>query len=152
MHKTIYDRMDARYAPIREESVAELVDFMLIRANKLIRREYKTDIYHVTEEMLEEAQRQIDALCQDSIQQFNRGLKKLFFIIPRRMKKVTDYLADDQSDFSKIMEREQKLLDAMAAQVKTMTVLDGTEKRYDQTILEKSSIRITPCTPEQRCV
>ena len=149
MHKTIYDRMDARYAPIPVESVAELVDFMLTRANKLIRREYKMDIHHVTEEMLEEAQKQIDALCQDSIQQFNRGLEKLFFIIPRRMKKVTDYLADDQSDFSKIMGREQKLLDAMAAQVKTMTVPDGTEKRYDQTILEKCSIRITPCTPEQ---
>jgi len=70
--------------------------------------------------MVDEAQSILNNLNTNmSVKDFNEKLIKLFTTIPRKMKKVQDYLANNENEFTTIIKREQDLLDVMRGMVIT---------------------------------
>ena len=138
------------YKPIENKDIAAVVEFLREQARETVRKNYTVGSDSVTQDMVDEAQAKLDYIfkCATSItvQQFNDELIELFHIIPRRMSQVQDYLADNTSDFGKIIEREQKLLDVMAGQVvaKVTTVNEDNGGDKEQTILEAMGLEFSP--------
>lgn len=76
-----------------------------------------------TKSQMLEAQKVLNNLNNlNNIGNFNRELTSLFEIIPRSMKRVQDFLAKDNKDINKIIQREQDALDAMDSSNITQTV------------------------------
>jgi len=109
--------------------------------------------------MISEAQKVINILCRKDIfhdeETFNDKLIRLFHIIPRSMRDVNDHLLDDINDedsYSKVIEREQNLLDVMQSQVGLVSINeDGYEQEAnkDLTILNAIGIRVKPCNEKE---
>lgn len=151
-----YYKVESRYSEefkkIPDSKVANLVDYLIRKARQFVKREYNFEISQTTTAMIKDVQRHIDMLMDEnvSVWRFNDILLEIFQIIPRKMGNVKEYLAKDVSDYPRIIENEQKILDAMAGQVYSGTVTtapDGASP--DKTILENSGIEIRPCTPEE---
>jgi poly [ADP-ribose] polymerase len=91
--------------------------------------------------MVDVAQGIIDELANNSatVDEFNANLLKLFTVIPRKMGDVRDYLADKTDDFSKIITKEQDLLDVMRGQIYVKPEIEpvATTEKKQQTILEE---------------
>jgi poly [ADP-ribose] polymerase len=91
--------------------------------------------------MVDAAQKVIDELANNSatVDEFNANLLKLFTVIPRKMGDVRDYLADKTDDFSKIITKEQDLLDVMRGQIYVKPEIEPTvtTEKKQQTILEE---------------
>ena len=88
----------------------------------MVNANYSISSSAVTPAMITEAQGIINSLAtnqQASTQVFNSYLIKLFNTLPRKMKKVQEYLAVSQSQFGSIITREQDMLDGIAAMVPT---------------------------------
>ena len=138
------------YKPIENKDIAAVVEFLREQARETVRKNYTVGSDSVTQDMVDEAQAKLDYIFRRAtsitVQQFNDELIELFHIIPRRMSQVQDYLADNTSDFGKIIEREQKLLDVMAGQVvaKVTTVNEGNSGNKNQTILEAMGLEFFP--------
>ena len=76
----------------------------------------------VTSSMLEEAQSNLDRLIQENnIIDANKLLLDIFSILPRKMEKVQNYLANKKTDLDNIIKREQTLLDSLKSSVITKT-------------------------------
>ena len=138
------------YKPIENKDIAAVVEFLREQARETVRKNYTVGSDSVTQDMVDEAQAKLDYIFRRAtsitVQQFNDELIELFHIIPRRMSQVQDYLADNTSDFGKIIEREQKLLDVMAGQVvaKVTTVNEDNGGDKEQTILEAMGLEFSP--------
>lgn len=145
---------DTEYIPVPDKAIAEIVDRLRAFATKVIAANYKVSTKHVTQRMVDEAQRLIDSLLSITcISIFNQKLLELFAVIPRRMSNVADYLAKEADDFEKIIRKEQSLLDTLKGQMITDEIDDeedkkDTVKEYKNniTILEAFGIKIEPTT------
>jgi len=105
--------------------------------------------------MIDEAQITLNNLIEaDSLVSFNKILVNLFTIIPRKMYKVIDYLANKNEDFTDIIQKEQDLLDVMKGQViqEAIVTEDLVEDSptYNQTILDVMGLRIEEITNEEK--
>ena len=109
------------FKDIENKVIAQIVERLQDMANKTIQKNYRVESVAVTQAMVDKAQDHIDKMAnrgdQYTLREFNDDLVKLFGIIPRKMSEVSDYLAGDKSEFSKILSREQDLLDVMKGQV-----------------------------------
>lgn len=109
------------FSVIQNLSVRSIIKRLFDYANKVVQASYKVSASVVTQGMVDKAQEYIDYLAQNyekmSLKEFNEYLIKIFTVIPRRMSKVNDYLADNNNDFIKLIDREQDTLDAMRGQV-----------------------------------
>lgn len=145
---------DHEYKPIPEKAVAEIVDRLQAFAKKVIRSNYDVQMNQVTQTMIDEAQELIDRLVTlKDVTTFNQCLLELFAVIPRKMSNVNNYLAHstDGSEFEKIIDKEQSLLDTLRGQVvviEMQTEENETEYEHNCTILEAFGIEITPTTEE----
>ena len=92
----------------------------------------------VSSKMISAAQKIINNIgLQQSMEAVNDLLKKLYVIIPRKMKNVSDYLIADMKQIGDVIEREQELLDIMASQVDD---LDNSNDK--KTILEANGLSV----------
>lgn len=114
---------------ITNSIVKQLIDELQAYANKTVVENYSIAKDLVTQKQVDNAQIIINNIVsllksksdKDTI---NKSLIELYTIIPRRMKKVQDYLlsgvstSDELNSAYKLIEHEQELLDTMAGQVK----------------------------------
>lgn len=132
---------ESPYREIENAAVKAIVEKLQSLARDTIRKNYTVKASAVTQEMVDRAQEIIDALANNSatVDEFNANLLKLFTVIPRKMGDVRDYLADKTDDFSKIITKEQDLLDVMRGQiyVKLEIEPEATVEKKQQTILEE---------------
>lgn len=147
-------KKDKEYKPIPDNVVKMIVDRLQAMARSTIEANYKIKSSVVTHAMINEAQNCLNKLSKTkTVPTFNKWLLELFAILPRKMSEVSNYLAETKEDFSKIIEREQDLLDVMAGQVQTHVVEtenQETENMPEQTILEAMGIEIKPVTTDEQ--
>jgi poly [ADP-ribose] polymerase len=142
------------YQEIQDKAIREIVSRLQQMANDTIIKNYSVKSASVTQAMVDEAQSIIDELVNiKTLEEFNYKLISIFFVIPRKMGRVRDYLAKDESDFAKIIQREQNLLDVMRGQICTIPAVSADEdKDKDQhamTILEENGIEFEKCSDEE---
>lgn len=152
---------DGGYKPIADDMVRRVIDELQRYANSVIKSNYSVSANEVSPAMVEEARDILFALNRTkhrcSLTLFNDELLKLFSVIPRAMRNVSDCLAQSPDDYDEIICREQKVLDVMAQQVgqysslsKRMKQADSSEYGDpDHTILEAYGLDIRPCTDEE---
>lgn len=136
------------FLPIPDETIRAFVDWLVGCSRECIRRNYTVEIVEVSHEMIDSGRQMLSQLSRcDSVEQFNAQLIELFHVIPRKMKKVCEYTANEPEDFGKILQREEELLDVLESQVKHFTVHN--QKVSDKTILEELGIEMFIATKEQ---
>ena len=132
---------ESPYREIENEAVRLIVEKLQSLARDTIRKNYTVKASAVTQDMVDAAQKIIDELANSSstIDEFNANLLKLFTVIPRKMGDVRDYLADKTDDFSRIITKEQDLLDVIRGQIYVKPEIEPvvTTEKKQQTILEE---------------
>ena len=132
---------ESPYKEIENEAVRLIVEKLQSLARDTIRKNYTVKASAVTQDMVDAAQKIIDELANNSatVDDFNANLLKLFTVIPRKMSDVRYYLADKTEDFSKIITKEQDLLDVMRGQIYVKPEVEPTvtTEKKQQTILEE---------------
>lgn len=143
-------RPKSPYKEIENPSIREIVRRLQQMAHDAIEANYTISSNKVTQTMVDEAQGIIDNLLSvNVVEQFNEMLLKLFRTIPRKMTSVYNFLASDVEDFSKIISREQDLLDVMKGhiiQAFPISVEDAEVEVNNHTILDALGLEITECT------
>lgn len=132
---------ESPYREIENEAVRLIVEKLQSLARETINKNYTVKASAVTQDMVDAAQKIIDELANNSatVDDFNASLLKLFTVIPRKMSDVRYYLADKTDDFSKIITKEQDLLDVMRGQIYVRPEIEPTVaiEKKQQTILEE---------------
>ena len=139
----------SEYKEIENKVIAEIVERLQSMARKAISENYTISSNKVTQVMVDEAQNVLTSLLTISkVEEFNDVLLKLFTVIPRKMGNVQDYLARTDNDFSKIIQKEQDLLDVMKGQVVQKQIIEESandEKQNENTILEQLGLVFEEC-------
>jgi len=137
------------YIDIQNNIIKKIVERLQAMAKDAIEKNYTISSNKVTQAMIDEAQDLLTKLSNETtIEKFNSLLLELFKVIPRKMKKVADNLAETKTQFARIIEGEQDLLDVMKGQVVTKAVIDEeqkTEVTNDFTILEALGLEFEEC-------
>lgn len=140
------------YAPVKDEAVQELLDLLITSSREFMKQNYSVSVSEITEKMVKEAERDIEFLneiamnpkAHHTLYEFNEKLQELFTDVPRNMRKVSDYLAETEADFDKIIQRETEMLDNVKGaivQAKTPQI-----ENKDQTVLEAYGLSVRPVT------
>ena len=139
----------SEYKEIENKVIAEIVDRLQSMARKAISDNYTISSNKVTQAMIDEAQNVLTSLLSISdVKSFNDTLLSLFTVIPRKMSNVKYYLADKKEDFSKIIQKEQDLLDVMKGQVVQKQIVDEyieNDSPAEITILEQMGLVFEEC-------
>lgn len=142
----------SEYKEIENKVIAEIVERLQAMARKAISENYTISSNKVTQAMVDEAQAILTSLLSiEDKSEFNNTLLKLFTVIPRKMGSVRSYIAQDDTQFAKIISREQDLLDIMKGQVVQKKVIEEVKDDkplYDRTILEQLGLEFEECTIE----
>lgn len=140
---------------VQNLSVREIVKRLWDYANKTIQSAYSVRAEAVTQAMIDAAQEKIDYIAANyknwSVEEFNKNLNELFIIVPRKMKRVSDCLVSNSSEYDKKLSEEQSLLDTMAGQVykpKAKIVDTDSEIKASESILQKMGITMEDVTQE----
>lgn len=143
------------FALVQNLSVREIVKRLWDYANKTIQSAYSVRAEAVTQAMIDAAQEKIDYIAANyknwSVEEFNKNLNELFIIVPRKMKRVSDCLVSDSSEYDKKLSEEQSLLDTMAGQVykpKAKIADTDSEIKASESILQKMGITMEEATQE----
>ena len=116
------------FSGINEKEVVELLKYLTDCSKAIIKKNYLVSLESVTEVQLEEAQSIINKLTKeiqhkDNHDKFNKLLLDLYTTLPRKMRKVQDYLIESTSTkmgieyARKVIYEEQSLLSTLASQV-----------------------------------
>lgn len=144
------------YLDIPNQVIASIVSRLQSMARQAIVDNYTISSNKVTQIMIDEAQLTLNNLMSaDTVELFNNTLVGLFKIIPRKMGKVKDYLAEKKNDFGEIIQKEQDLLDVMRGQVVQQTVVKEEEDTQEevvnnQTILDVMGLRFEEITQAEK--
>ena len=142
----------SEYKEIENKVIAEIIERLQAMARKAISENYTISSNKVTQAMVDEAQTILTSLLSiEDKSEFNNTLLKLFTVIPRKMGSVRSYIAQDDTQFAKIISREQDLLDIMKGQVVQKQVIEEVKDDkplYDRTILEQLGLEFEECTVE----
>lgn len=140
------------FKDIEDAAIREIVRRLQSFAKSSVEKNYEVSSDKVTQAMVDEAQKILDNLAHvKDLGEFNETLVKLFRTIPRKMDKVQHFLAENKSQYHKIISREQDTLDVMRGQVIQRVTADGTDVETNdgaKTILDSLGMQITPCTAE----
>lgn len=147
----------SEYREIENRAIAEIVERLQAMARKAISDNYTISSNKVTQAMVDEAQDVLTSLIDaKDVDTFNETLLKLFTVIPRKMGNVKDYLAEKSDDFSRIIQKEQDLLDVMKGQVVQKQMIDENSERDDiqneNTILEQLGLVFEECSTKDIAV
>ncbi len=131
------------FKEIENKNIATIVYRLRQMASETIANNYTISANKVTQAMIDSAQSVINELITTKdIAKFNTKLLELFSIIPRKMGKVSDYLAQNNDVIYDILKSEQDLLDVMRGQV-SQNITTGSTKSpntQDVTILESMGL------------
>lgn len=140
----------SEYKEIENKVIAEIVERLQSMARKAISENYTISSNKVTQAMVDEAQTILTSLLTiEDREIFNQTLLKLFTVIPRKMSSVSSYIAHDDTQFAKIISREQDLLDIMKGQVVQKQVIEEVKDDKpinDKTILEQLGLEFEECS------
>lgn len=143
---------ESPYKEIENAAIKAIVEKLQSLARETIRKNYTVKASAVTHDMVDAAQKIIDALANFSstVEEFNNNLLKLFTVIPRKMGNVRDYLANKPEDFAQIISKEQDLLDVMRGQIYVKHDDEPTEtvEKKQQTILEELGLEMEEATAD----
>ena len=143
---------ESPYKEIENAAIRAIVEKLQNMARETIRKNYTVKASSVTQDMVDAAQKIIDALANNSatIEEFNANLLNLFTVIPRKMGNVRDYIANKAEDFAQIISKEQDLLDVMRGQiyVKQDDEPIETVEKKQQTILEELGLDMEEATAD----
>ena len=143
---------ESPYKEIENAAVRAIVEKLQAMARETIQKNYTVKASAVTQDMVDAAQKVIDALANNSatVEEFNANLLKLFTVIPRKMGNVRDYLANKSEDFAQIISKEQDLLDVMRGQIYIKQDDEPTEtvEKKQQTILEELGLVMEETTAD----
>ena len=143
---------ESPYKEIENAAIKAIVEKLQSLARETINKNYTVKASAVTQDMVDAAQKIIDELANNSttIDEFNANLLKLFTVIPRKMSDVRYYLADKTDDFSKIIAKEQDLLDVMCGQIYVKPEIEptATVEKKQQTILEELDLVMEEATKD----
>jgi poly [ADP-ribose] polymerase len=143
---------ESPYKDIENAAIKAIVEKLQSLARETINKNYTVKASAVTQDMVDAAQKIIDELANNSttIDDFNANLLKLFTVIPRKMSDVRYYLADKTDDFSKIITKEQDLLDVMRGQIYVKPEIEPTVtvEKKQQTILEELGLVMEEATKD----
>lgn len=147
----------SEYREIENKAIAEIVERLQAMARKAISDNYTISSNKVTHAMVDEAQDVLTSLIDaKDVDTFNETLLKLFTVIPRKMGNVKDYLAEKSDDFSRIIQKEQDLLDVMKGQVVQKQMIDENSEQDDiqneNTILEQLGLVFEECSTKDIAV
>ena len=141
---------------VQNLSVREIVKRLWDYANKTIQSAYSVRAEAVTQAMIDAAQEKIDYIAANyknwSVEEFNKNLNELFIIVPRKMKRVSDCLVSNSSEYDKKLSEEQSLLDTMAGQVykpKAKIADTDSEIKASDSILQKMGITMEDVTQDE---
>lgn len=161
-HLKVDDSAIQQFVGVSDTAVAKLVADLQKYANNLIQQTYLVSAGAVTLAQIEEAQRVLDLLVSyitnhqnliegTFVKQVNDILTKLFTVIPRKMKNVSDHLLfkKDETVLKRIIDDEQSSLDAMEGQVKALQ-LQKTNIDTSSTILDAMGIKISSVDDNER--
>lgn len=149
-----------KFSVIKNESVRKIIKRLWEFANNTVQSSYKVTSEQVTQAMVDKAQEILDELSTyyktSSREDFNKDLKKLFAVIPRKMRRIRDYLLSENGTLEereRILQREQDTLDAMRGMVyKPKSVQEKhqeqTEDAPEQSILDEMGIEMEDCSEE----
>lgn len=142
---------DSIYSEIQDKYINEIVERLQNMARQTISANYNITSDNVTKAMVDKAQDILTSLTNSKdISKFNEILLQLFEVIPRKMKKVSEFLAKSEEDFSKIIQTEQDLLDVMKGQVYQNSITQSNEEEQNKdntpkvTILEAMGLEFEP--------
>lgn len=144
----IEEKKNTGFKEIENRVIAEIVERLQKMAKQTIIQNYNISSDKVTQAMVNEAQECIEGLLKiTDLDSFNKSLLNLFTVIPRKMGNVKDHLASSKLDFSKIIQKEQDLLDVMKGQVHQKEVVEQSNdvKCSDKTILDSLGLVFEEC-------
>lgn len=125
------------YKPISNVAIRNLIDSLREVCAQDVSKKYIISPVNVSESMLCASKKEIELLeSENDLLKFNDILLRIFTILPRRMEKVSLYLANTNSDYNRIIIREKKLLDNMILQVKL------NNNSSDQTVLDALKLTV----------
>lgn len=140
------------YQPVENSDVQELLDLLISSSREFMQKNYTVSATEITEKMVNEAQRDVNELGRiasagtpNALYRFNEKLQELFTDVPRKMTRVSDYLATTEADFDKIIAREQEMLDNVRGAIVQTQIADKTQGK-DMTVLEAYGLDIRPVT------
>ena len=143
---------ESPYREIENAAIRAIVEKLQSMARETIQKNYTVKASSVTQDMVDAAQKIIDALANNSstVEEFNNNLLKLFTVIPRKMGNVRDYLANKTEDFAQIISKEQDLLDVMRGQIYVKQDDEPTTvvEKKQQTILEELGLEMEETTAD----
>lgn len=143
---------ESPYKEIENATIKAIVEKLQSLARETIKKNYTVKASAVTQDMVDAAQKIIDELTNNNVtvDEFNGNLLKLFTVIPRKMSDVRYYLADKTDDFSKIITKEQDLLDVMRGQIYVKPEIEPTVavEKKQQTILEELGLVMEETTKD----
>ena len=120
-----------KYKMLDNNKVQALIDYLVSCSRKIVEKNISVSFETVSQKQISEAQKAIsEASKSDDLEEIRNILKKMFVIIPRKMKNVADFLPKEIADVPKMLEREQELLDALR------TVKGEKTVEPDKTILD----------------
>ena len=141
------------YKPIKNEAINNMIQEIRDASVQFMKKYYTVKAQDVTQKMIDEAYVVIQQLKDNTTNtyRFNRQLEDLFNKVPRKMNKVSEYIAKDEKDFDKIIEREEELLDSLEKIVQSQKsdVKNNQKAKSNQTILEANDLVIRPVTFEE---
>ena len=143
---------ESPYKEIENAAIRAIVEKLQAMARETIQKNYTVKASSVTQDMVDAAQKIIDALANNSatVEEFNENLLKLFTVIPRKMGNVRDYISNKPEDFAQIISKEQDLLDVMRGQIYIKQDDEPTEtvEKKQQTILEELGLAMEDATAD----
>lgn len=145
-----------KFSSIKIESIRNIIKRLFDFANKTIQSSYKVTANEVTQNMVDKAQELLDEITSNyknySLEEFNNKLVELFIIIPRKMKRVSDFTAKDMKTetIEKILINEQSILDTMAGQVYKPKIIEKNTntKNNNFSILDEMGIEMEDCSED----
>lgn len=117
------------FLDIEDTFVNKLIKKLEAYTKKQVSTNYEVSADSVTKKQIDEAQQILDYLMKvKNNRELNKTLLELFAVIPRKMKKVADHLADTNGEFSTswvsdTISKEQDLLDSMSQQVNQVVLV-----------------------------
>jgi poly [ADP-ribose] polymerase len=147
---------DSPYREIENAAIRAIVEKLQSMARETIQKNYTVKASSVTQDMVDAAQKIIDALANNNatLEEFNANLLKLFTVIPRKMPNVRDFLANKPEDFADIISKEQGILDVMRGEiyVKSDDEPVTTVEKKQQTILEELGLVMEEVTADEEAM
>ena len=162
--KKIIKENKVEYVDVDNKEVKDVINKLIAFSKQTVDNNYRVKSSSVTRKQIDEAQSTLDGAIKlirknASVEDINEKLLYLFSVIPRKMKRVQDYLIDgitlktknDLEYANKILSNEQDVLDALSSNVFVCSDDEDEEDKEtveQKTILDKLGIEMEPASDE----